>query len=91
MKRVFLAFWLLATASAALAQGTGTAEAFQKRLESDRQVLDTAKKDTWRFTKAGSEFSAINSLDHLAIYRRMNEFLTRGISPITCYGISISS
>lgn len=36
--------------------------------------LDTAKKDTWRFTKAGTEFSAINSLDHLAIYRRMNKF-----------------
>jgi molybdopterin-guanine dinucleotide biosynthesis protein B len=31
--------------------------------------LDTAAKDTWRFTKAGSEISAINSLDHLAIYR----------------------
>jgi molybdopterin-guanine dinucleotide biosynthesis protein B len=36
--------------------------------------LDTAAKDTWRFTKAGSELSAINSLDHLAIYRRMDEF-----------------
>ncbi len=36
--------------------------------------LDTAEKDTWRFTKAGSELSAINSLDHLAIYRRMDEF-----------------
>jgi molybdopterin-guanine dinucleotide biosynthesis protein B len=33
--------------------------------------LDTASKDTWRFTKAGSELSAINSLDHLAIYRRV--------------------
>ncbi len=32
--------------------------------------IDTASKDTWRFTKAGSEISAINSLDHLAIYRR---------------------
>jgi molybdopterin-guanine dinucleotide biosynthesis protein MobB len=32
--------------------------------------LDTAAKDTWRFTRAGSELSAINSLDHLAIYRR---------------------
>jgi molybdopterin-guanine dinucleotide biosynthesis protein B len=31
--------------------------------------LDTASKDTWRFTKAGSVISAINSLDHLAIYR----------------------
>ncbi len=36
--------------------------------------LDTAEKDTWRFTKAGTEISAINSLDHLAIYRRMNEY-----------------
>jgi molybdopterin-guanine dinucleotide biosynthesis protein MobB len=36
--------------------------------------LDTAEKDTWRFTKAGTEFSAINSLDHLAVYRRMNDF-----------------
>jgi molybdopterin-guanine dinucleotide biosynthesis protein B len=36
--------------------------------------LDTAEKDTWRFTQAGTEVSAINSLDHLAIYRRMNEF-----------------
>lgn len=36
--------------------------------------LDTAKKDTWRYTKAGSAFSAINSLDHLAIYRRVEHF-----------------
>ena len=36
--------------------------------------LDTADKDTWRFTKAGSELSAINSLDHLAIYRRMDSY-----------------
>lgn len=36
--------------------------------------LDTAAKDTWRFTKAGSELSAINSLDHLAIYRKMDDF-----------------
>lgn len=36
--------------------------------------LDTAKKDTWRFTQAGSVLSAINSLDHLAIYRRMEDF-----------------
>jgi molybdopterin-guanine dinucleotide biosynthesis protein B len=36
--------------------------------------LDTAAKDTWRFTQAGSELSAINSLDHLAIYRRMDEY-----------------
>lgn len=36
--------------------------------------LDKADKDTWRFTRAGSELSAINSLDHLAIYRRMEQF-----------------
>jgi molybdopterin-guanine dinucleotide biosynthesis protein MobB len=36
--------------------------------------LDTAAKDTWRFTQAGTEISAINSLDHLAIYRRMDSF-----------------
>lgn len=36
--------------------------------------IDTAKKDTWRFTRAGSAFSAINSLDHLAIYRRTSDF-----------------
>ncbi len=36
--------------------------------------IDTADKDTWRFTKAGSELSALNSLDHLAIYRRMDEY-----------------
>jgi len=43
--------------------------------------LDTAAKDTSRFTKAGSELSAINSLDHLAIYRRMdNYFDPRDIS-----------
>jgi molybdopterin-guanine dinucleotide biosynthesis protein MobB len=36
--------------------------------------LDTAEKDTWRFTRAGTEFSAINSLDHLAIYHRMSDF-----------------
>ena len=36
--------------------------------------LDIASKDTWRFTKAGSAISAINSLDHLAIYRRMDHF-----------------
>jgi len=35
--------------------------------------LDTADKDTWRFTRAGSELSAINSLDHLAIYRRTEQ------------------
>jgi molybdopterin-guanine dinucleotide biosynthesis protein B len=36
--------------------------------------LDTAKKDTWRFTRAGSELSAINSLDNLAIYRHMDHY-----------------
>ena len=36
--------------------------------------LDLATKDTWRLTKAGSELSAINSLDHLAIYRRMEHY-----------------
>jgi molybdopterin-guanine dinucleotide biosynthesis protein MobB len=36
--------------------------------------LDTAEKDTWRFTKAGTEVSAINSLDNLAIYRKMDSF-----------------
>ena len=36
--------------------------------------LDTASKDTWRFTQAGSEISALNSLDHLAIYRRMENY-----------------
>lgn len=36
--------------------------------------LDTASKDTWRFSRAGSELSAINSLDNLAIYRRMDHY-----------------
>jgi len=36
--------------------------------------IDTADKDTWRFTKAGSELSALNSLDHLAIYRKMDGY-----------------
>jgi molybdopterin-guanine dinucleotide biosynthesis protein B len=36
--------------------------------------LDTQKKDTWRFTRAGSELSAINSLDNLAIYRHMDHY-----------------
>ena len=36
--------------------------------------LDMASKDTWRLTKAGSELAAINSLDHLAIYRRMEHY-----------------
>lgn len=37
-------------------------------------ALDTADKDTWRLTQAGSELSAINSLDHLAIYRRIDHY-----------------
>lgn len=36
--------------------------------------IDVAHKDTWRFTKAGSTISAINSLDHLAIYRRIDHY-----------------
>jgi molybdopterin-guanine dinucleotide biosynthesis protein B len=36
--------------------------------------LDVAEKDTWRFTRAGSELSAINSLDHLAIHRQMDNY-----------------
>jgi molybdopterin-guanine dinucleotide biosynthesis protein B len=36
--------------------------------------LDKADKDTWRFTKAGSELSAINSLDNLAIYRHIDHY-----------------
>ena len=36
--------------------------------------LDMASKDTWRFTRAGSELSVINSLDHLAIYRRTENY-----------------
>ena len=36
--------------------------------------LDSAAKDTWRLTRAGSALSAINSLDHLAIYRRMEHY-----------------
>lgn len=36
--------------------------------------LDLAAKDTWRFTQAGSAISAINSLDHLAIYRRTDYY-----------------
>lgn len=33
--------------------------------------LDTAKKDTWRFSQAGSEISAICSGQKLAIFKRM--------------------
>jgi molybdopterin-guanine dinucleotide biosynthesis protein B len=36
--------------------------------------LDTTAKDTWRFSRAGSELSAINSLDNLAIYRHMDHY-----------------
>jgi len=38
--------------------------------------LDTQKKDTWRFTQAGAALSAINSLDHLAIFQKMDHFFT---------------
>jgi molybdopterin-guanine dinucleotide biosynthesis adapter protein len=38
--------------------------------------LDTSKKDTWRFTQAGAALSAINSLDHLAIFQKMDHFFT---------------
>lgn len=41
---------------------------------------DIAHKDTWRYTQAGSEFSAINSLDYLAIYRRTASFDPRELS-----------
>ncbi len=37
--------------------------------------LDTTQKDTWRFTRAGSELSIINSLDQLAIYRHLDKSL----------------
>jgi molybdopterin-guanine dinucleotide biosynthesis protein B len=40
--------------------------------------LDMAAKDTWRFTKAGSALSAINSLDHLAIYRHIDHYFDPG-------------
>jgi molybdopterin-guanine dinucleotide biosynthesis protein B len=36
--------------------------------------LDTEKKDTWRFTRAGSVLSAINSLDNLAVFRQMDHY-----------------
>ena len=36
--------------------------------------LDTTNKDTWRFSQAGSVFSALNSLDNLAVYRRIDDF-----------------
>ncbi len=52
--------------------------------------LDTASKDTWRFTIAGSEISAINSLDHLAIYRRTeNYFDPREISSFVLWDFDI--
>jgi molybdopterin-guanine dinucleotide biosynthesis protein B len=38
--------------------------------------LDAEKKDTWRFTQAGAALSAINSLDHLAIFRKMDHFFS---------------
>jgi len=52
--------------------------------------IDTADKDTWRFTRAGSEISAINSLDHLAIYRRIdNYFDPREISSFVLWDYDI--
>ena len=52
--------------------------------------LDTSAKDTWRFTKAGSELSAINSLDHLAIYRRMDDYFDpRDISNFVSWDFDI--
>jgi len=36
--------------------------------------LDLANKDTWRFSKAGSAVSAINSLDNLAIFRHTEHY-----------------
>lgn len=36
--------------------------------------LDTASKDTWRLSQAGSEISAIKSHDNLAIFKRMDHF-----------------
>ena len=53
--------------------GRGHRVAIVKHSHHDND-LDTAQKDTWRYTKAGSAFSAINSLDHLAIYRRVEHF-----------------
>jgi len=52
--------------------------------------IDTASKDTWRFTRAGTELSAINSLDHLAIYRRMDNFFDpRDIATYTSWDFDI--
>jgi molybdopterin-guanine dinucleotide biosynthesis protein B len=36
--------------------------------------IDMVAKDTWRLTQAGSELSALNSLDNLAIYRHMEHY-----------------
>jgi molybdopterin-guanine dinucleotide biosynthesis protein B len=36
--------------------------------------IDMVAKDTWRFTQAGSELSALNSLDNLAIYRHIEDY-----------------
>jgi len=36
--------------------------------------LDTATKDTWRLSQAGSEISAIKSLHNLAIFKRMEHY-----------------
>ena len=37
----------------------------------DAFELDTPNKDSWRFSQAGSEVSAISSKDRLAIFRRL--------------------
>ena len=36
--------------------------------------LDKANKDTWRFTEAGCELSAIKSSDKLAVFRHMDHY-----------------
>jgi molybdopterin-guanine dinucleotide biosynthesis protein B len=36
--------------------------------------IDTAAKDTARFNESGAEFSAINSLDDLAIFRKIDHY-----------------
>ena len=35
-------------------------------------TVDTVNKDTWRFTRAGSDISAISSGHNLGIFRRLN-------------------
>jgi molybdopterin-guanine dinucleotide biosynthesis protein MobB len=52
--------------------------------------LDTPSKDTWRFTRAGSALSAINSLDHLAIYRRVEHYFDpQEISTSICWDFDV--